>query len=196
MDEEIRAAFKMTPDIGVDDLVPIIGVAAEALGLTPPGRSTVSRRLRKARRNTSLFASSLRREFANRQRPVRSRIETGAPLSVVEIDHTIADVHLIEPTTGETIGRPVLTMMIDRATRVILGMLLSLEAPSQLSIALCLHHCTFPKDDWLKRLGLPDAVGRDSACPARSSPTMVANFTGRPSAEPHKYTVSSFSTDP
>lgn len=157
MDEEIRAAFKITPDIGVDDLVPIIGVAAEALGLTPPGRSTVSRRLRKARRNTSLFASSLRREFANRQRPVRSRIETGAPLSVVEIDHTIADVHLIEPTTGETIGRPVLTMMIDRATRVILGMLLSLEAPSQLSIALCLHHCTFPKDDWLKRLGLPDA---------------------------------------
>ena len=88
---------------------------------------------------------------------MRSSIETGAPLSVVEIDHTVADVHLIEPQTGTAIGRPVLTMMIDRATRVILGLLLSLEAPSQLSIGLCLHHSTFPKDDWLKNLGLTEA---------------------------------------
>jgi putative transposase len=76
---------------------------------------------------------------------------------VVEIDHTVADVHLIEPQTGTVIGRPVLTMMIDRATRVILGTLLSLEAPSQLSIGLCLHRGTFPKDDWLKHLGLTEA---------------------------------------
>ena len=34
MDEEIRAVFKVTPDVGVDDLVPIIGAAAKALGLT------------------------------------------------------------------------------------------------------------------------------------------------------------------
>jgi putative transposase len=76
---------------------------------------------------------------------------------VVEIDHTIADVHLIEPRTGIVIGRPVLTMMIDRATRVILGMLISLEAPSQLSIGLCLHHSTFPKNDWLRDLGLTES---------------------------------------
>ena len=45
MYEEIRAAFKVTPDIGVDDLPPLIQDAAEAQSLTPPGRSTVSRRL-------------------------------------------------------------------------------------------------------------------------------------------------------
>jgi putative transposase len=157
MDEQIRLAFKVSPDIGVDDLLPIIATAAAALDLPAPGRSTVSRRLRAARRNVSLFPSSLRRELSNQRRPVRSRIETGAPLSVVEIDHTIADVHLIEAQTGATIGRPVLTMAIDRATRVILGLLLSLEAPSQLSIGLCLHHATFSKDAWLKGLGLSEA---------------------------------------
>jgi putative transposase len=157
MAEEIRAALKLSPDIGVDDLLPLIQDAAETLGLPPPGRSTVSRRLRQARRHTALLPAAIGREIAYRNRPVRSSIETGAPLSVVEIDHTVADVHLIEPQTGASIGRPVLTMMIDRATRVILGMLLSLEAPSQLSIGLCLHHSTFSKDNWLNNLGLSDA---------------------------------------
>lgn len=174
MDAEIRSALKMSPDIGVDDLLPVIATAAEALELRAPGRSTVSRRLRIARRNTSLFPASLRRELSNKRNPVRSHIETGAPLSVVEIDHTIADVHLIEPRTGETIGRPVLTMMIDRATRVILGMLLSLEAPSQLSIGLCLHHGTFPKDEWLNGLGLSGACW-----PGFGLPSVVFSDNGR-----------------
>jgi len=157
MTEEIRAGLKLSADIGVDDLLPLIQDAAEGLGVPPPGRSTVGRRLRQARRSTALLPSAIGREIAYRNRPVRSSIETGAPLSVVEIDHTVADVHLIEPQTGSVIGRPVLTMMIDRATRVILGLLLSLEAPSQLSIGLCLHHSTFSKDEWLKNLGLPEA---------------------------------------
>jgi putative transposase len=155
--DEINAALKVSPDIAADDLLPLIADAAESLGLPAPGRSTVSRRLRQARRRTALLPSAIGHEIAYRNRPVRTSIETGAPLSVVEIDHTIADVHLIEPQTGASIGRPVLTMMIDRRTRVILGMLLSLEAPSQLSIGLCLHHSTFPKDEWLKCLGLADA---------------------------------------
>lgn len=134
MREEIRAAIKLSPDIGVDDLLPLIRAAAEALDLPPPGRSTVSRRLRQARRQTTLFPQAIRREIEYRNRPVRSNIETGAPLSVVEIDHTVADVHLIEPRTGASIGRPVLTMMIDRATRVILGMLLALESRSTESV--------------------------------------------------------------
>jgi putative transposase len=157
MSEEIRAALKVSPDIGVDDLLPLIQDAAEAQSLPPPGRSTVSRRLRQARRRTALLPAAVGRDIAYRNRPVRASIATGAPLSVVEIDHTVADVHLIEPQTGAAIGRPVLTMMIDQATRVILGILLSLEAPSQLSIGLCLHHSTFPKDEWLKNLSLTEA---------------------------------------
>ena len=174
MDEQIRTAFKLSPDIGIDDLLPLIAAAASALELPAPARSTVSRRLRVGRRNVSLFPSSLRRELLNQRRPVRSRIETGAPLSVVEIDHTIADVHLMEPQTGATIGRLVLTMAIDRATRVILGLLLSLEAPSQLSIGLCLHHAAFPKDAWLKGLGLSEACW-----PGFGLPTTIISDNGR-----------------
>jgi hypothetical protein len=107
MTEGIRAGLKLSADIGVDDLLPLIQDAAEGLGVPPPGRSTVGRRLRQARRSTALLPSAIGREIAYRNRPVRSSIETGAPLSVVEIDHTVADVHLIEPQTGSVIGRPV-----------------------------------------------------------------------------------------
>src|SRR5277367_7070301 len=37
MDEQIRTAFKLSPDIGVDDLLPIIAAAAAALELPAPG---------------------------------------------------------------------------------------------------------------------------------------------------------------
>jgi putative transposase len=65
-------------------------------------------------------------------------------------------------------------MAIDRATRVIMGLLLSLEAPSQLSIGLCLHHGTFPKDAWLKALGLSGACW-----PGFGLPTTIISDNGR-----------------
>ncbi len=105
-------AIKLSPDIGVDDLLPLIRAAAEALDRRRPAEVRQSR-LRQARRQTTLFPQAIRREIEYRNRPVRSNIETGAPLSVeVEIDHTVADVHLIEPRTGASIGRPVLTMIM------------------------------------------------------------------------------------
>src|SRR5665213_3035711 len=46
--------------------------------------------------------------------------------------------------------------MIDRLTRVVLGILLSLEAPSRLSVGLCMHHGVFHKQAWLTTLGIPE----------------------------------------
>ena len=43
---------------------------------------------------------------------------------------------------------------IDAACR---GLLLSLEAPSRLSVGLCMHHGVMPKQSWLQSLGIPDA---------------------------------------
>jgi putative transposase len=157
MSDEILQFLTHSPDAGVDDIHPIVTAAAAALDLRPPGRSTVSRRLRQIRRHPERLPNAIGRELAYRQRPVRGPIEIERPLSVVEMDHTVCDVHIIEPRYGQPIGRPWLTLMIDRATRVILGMLLSLEAPSRLSLGLCLHHGVFPKSSWLATLGIPDA---------------------------------------
>jgi putative transposase len=44
----------------------------------------------------------------------------------------------------------------DRGTRAVVGFVLTLEAPSRLSVALCLRQAIFPKEPWLKSVG---AVG-------------------------------------
>ena len=52
------------------------------------------------------------------------------PLSVVQIDHTLVDIILVDPIDRLPIGRPYLTIAIDVYSRCIAGFILSLEAPS------------------------------------------------------------------
>jgi len=82
--------------------------------------------------------------------------EPAAPLNVVQIDHSPVDVIVVDEIAREPIGRPYLTLGIDTYTRCIIGMLLTLEAPSATSVGLCLAHMVSDKSAWLERLGLPD----------------------------------------
>ena len=81
--------------------------------------------------------------------------EPEAPLSVVQIDHSPMDVIVVDEIAREPIGRPYLTLGIDTYSRCIIGMLLTLEAPSATSVGLCLAHMVSDKSAWLERLGLP-----------------------------------------
>ena len=117
--DEITRALKDSPDVAVDDLYPVLRDSAKALRLRPPGRSTVARRLQQARADTDLLPAKIAGELRYKQRPVRGAIEAEGPLSIVQIDHTVVDVHIVEPNSRRPIGRPVLTLMIDDATRVL-----------------------------------------------------------------------------
>lgn len=76
------------------------------------------------------------------------------PLSVIQIDHALADLILVDDKHRLPIGRPWITVAIDVWSRVVLGLAIMLDAPSTLSVGLCLHHALFPKDAWLRSLGL------------------------------------------
>lgn len=80
--------------------------------------------------------------------------KANGPLEVVQIDHTEVDVIIVDEELREPIGRPSLTLAIDVSTRCIVGMLLTLEAPSVASVALCLTHVVSDKSAWLEGLGL------------------------------------------
>ena len=72
----------------------------------------------------------------------------------VQIDHTPVDLIVVDESSREPIGRPHLTLAIDTFSRCIVGMLLTLEAPSATSVGLCLAHTVIDKGAWLERLGL------------------------------------------
>jgi putative transposase len=79
------------------------------------------------------------------------------PLEIVQIDHTRADVFVVDEKTRAAIGRPWLTLALDIYTRMVTGFHLTMESPSRLSTSLCLLHSVFDKTAWLKERGIVEA---------------------------------------
>lgn len=77
-----------------------------------------------------------------------------APLHWCEIDHTPADIMLIDEATGEVIGKPWVTVVIDVYSRAILGFYCSFYAPGSFGTGLAIVHAMMPKEAFLSSLDL------------------------------------------
>lgn len=60
--------------------------------------------------------------------PVKKGPAPKRPLELVEIDHAVADIMIVDEVERRSSGRPWLTLVIDVATRMIFGFHLSLDA--------------------------------------------------------------------
>ena len=95
------------------------------------------------------------RDKARKLSPITGRFpEPDRILDVVQIDHTPVDLIVVDGVHRQPIGRPWLTLAIDVFSRCIVGMCLTLEAPSATSVGLCLAHMVTDKRPWLERLGV------------------------------------------
>ncbi len=131
-------------------------VAADcrAQGLAPPSIRRLGRWL-DLKDQAKLMARREGKDKAERRHLTTPGTLTAArPLDIVQIDHTKADVTVVDPVTRRPLGRPTLTVAIDVNTRVVLGFHLSLEPPSLLSVALCLTHAVMDKSHWLAARGI------------------------------------------
>ncbi len=132
--------------------------------------------------------------------PVPGQYTASRPLEVVQIDHTLVDVILVEEETREVLRRPWLTLAIDVFTRMITGFHLSMDPPSRLSISLCLLHAVYDKTAWLQEreidaswpvAGLPETVHVDNGADFRSKAFIRGcrnegvDIIWRPPGEPH-----------
>lgn len=68
------------------------------------------------------------------------------PLEEVEVDHCLIDLIIVHPVTGKPLGRPWLTVVLDRATRTILGGHISFEVPSYAALQRAIAHAMWKKD--------------------------------------------------
>lgn len=75
-----------------------------------------------------------------------------APLEQVQIDPTVIDLIVVDERDRQPIGRPYLTLAIDVFTRCVVGMVVTLEAPSAVSVGLCLARVGGDKRPWLEGL--------------------------------------------
>lgn len=141
-------------------------------------------------------AKAARQKFA----PVAGENKANQPLEVVQIDHTPADIILVDSFERQPIGRPWVTLAIDVATRMVTGYYTSLEAPSRLSVALCLTQAVAPKAELLAELacnvpwpaqGKPHSIHVDNGRDFRSHAFRSAcaewgiDLVYRPPGSPH-----------
>ncbi|RWX58926.1 transposase, partial [Mesorhizobium sp. M4B.F.Ca.ET.089.01.1.1] len=113
----------------------------------------------------------------DRFRPVPGEYAAQGAFDVVQIDHTLVDVIVVDRLYRRPLQRPWLTLAIDIASRTVAGFYLTLEPPSSVSVALATHHIVQPKEAWLAGLGIdakwptcgfPDAIHIDNAKEFRS----------------------------
>lgn len=152
-----------------------------------PGESSIYRWL-----NTLYYqvVSNARQGKATTERELRSvmaGLKVSNILERIELDHTPCDVIVICKLTRLILGRPWITLAIDRYSRMIVGFYISFHAPSQASVLYSMRMMIMPKDDILARF--PDVIG---PWPARGLPETIVTDNGM---ELHGNTVEAVSLE-
>ena len=116
-----------------------------------PSRPSIDRRLRRMPQ-----VQVRRRNAAPAARPLVApgTFRVYRPLQVVQIDHTRADIMVVDALYRQPIGRPYLSVVMDVATRAVLAPVVTFDAPSAATVALCLARACAPKAQWIRSLGM------------------------------------------
>lgn len=138
--------------------------------LKTPSASTVGRRLRQLDAIKIYQAKHGKRASRQKYRQYGRFDYPNTPLTRVEIDHTVADLIVVDEHDNLPLGRFTITYAIDVATRYPLGLYLGFEPPSFLTVAECLYHAILPKStkekfdtehEWLA-FGIPELLKIDN----------------------------------
>ncbi|WP_170113179.1 Mu transposase C-terminal domain-containing protein [Ahniella affigens] len=171
--EQIEAHWLVREPMAFEDLYDRVLIALEAINKRL-SRNALRRRLA-ALDAAHVLKRKRGRKSAKQQYEGRpGGLVVSRPLELVQIDHTPVDLILVsDDALREPVGRPWLTIVIDVATRVVLGFYVSFDAPSATSVALALEHAVFPKEGWLK------ACGVDALWPMYGRPLAVLVDNGK-----------------
>ena len=126
-------------------------------GLRVPSRGTVLRRIARLDPVKTVLAREGRDAARIRRFTGGTPPEITGLLEQVQADHTPVDVIVVDERYRLPVGRPYLTVAIDVASRCVVGLVVTLEAPSATSVGLCLAHAAADKRPWLERLGAETA---------------------------------------
>ena len=170
-------------------------------GLPVPHHNTVRKRIKRLPIYTVTKRRFSKSETRNKFEPtVKSFPGAETPLAVYQIDHTPADVILVDEVSRKPVGKPWLTVAIDVFSRMVAGIYVSFDAPSATSVGMCLAHAILPKDQWLQARniegvwpvwGKPAMVHADNAKDFRCAMVQRAceqyniDLTWRPVARPN-----------
>ncbi|MDE4142910.1 hypothetical protein [Phaeobacter gallaeciensis] len=136
-------------------------------GLRPPCCTTLRDRVAAIEPAELTAAREGAKASRQRHHPVPGTYRVDRAYEVVQIDHTLVDVIVVDRVHRKPLQRPWLTLAIVVASRMVAGFYLTLEPPSALSVALTIQHLVQPKFDLLESLGI------DADWPAKKLPQTI-----------------------
>lgn len=155
--------------ISLEDLVARVRGLCRRLGLNPPNPKTIRRRALEAAGYRLDRSRNGAKAAKQRWEPRPGRLPQMRALELVQIDHTLVDLLVLSDDRAQVLGRPWLTLAMDVGTRTVLGLYLTMSAPSAVSVARCIAHAVLPKreNEWRHELwpmhGLMSVVHVDNA---------------------------------
>jgi putative transposase len=131
------------------DLWMEVRLRCRRMRISAPARSTVSRRWAEHR---EVQAAKLAEDPDALIAP--GNFGAAKALEIVQVDHTQADVVVVDEYFRRAMGRPWLSVAIDLATRCVVGIYVSMDRPSAATVALLLSRVALPKGPWLLNVGV------------------------------------------
>ncbi len=123
--------------------------------LPVPSLRSVYRSIRSIDQYTQLCTRVGRRAADVKYRNTGSSPQTDRHNEVWEIDHTTVDLIVVDNQSGMPIGRPTVTVTLDRHTRMITGFHIGFDPPGTFPTMECLRNAILPKDDLVRGLSVP-----------------------------------------
>lgn len=169
---EIEQFHLTRPKPRLSQLVRRIKFACLERNLLPPARKTIAARVAAIDRERLVAARDGRKAAEDRYLPIAGSYTADCPLQIVQMDHTLADIIIVDEHFRKPLGRPTLTLQVDVATRCVPGFYISLEGPSATSVGMAIRQAVLPKADWLQEreveidypiFGIPNTLHLDNA---------------------------------
>lgn len=126
----------------------------QKIGLKVPSTKAIQARLDRLPPQTVTVRRQGSKAAADKWEPRRGVLDASYALELVQSDHTLVDVIVVDDLYRKPIGRPWLTLMVDIASRTIPGFHLDMLAPSAVSVGMCMRQAVLPKQDWLAERGM------------------------------------------
>lgn len=134
----------------------INGVRARCLqrNQKAPADATIRRRYAQISARQALASNKGAKAARDKFDTFDNGVLTTHALQIVHADNSPLDCHAVDPETGEWLGRPNLTIIVDDHTRSFLGFSLSYRYPSRNTLADAMLMAVTPKVDLLVEFGL------------------------------------------